>query len=150
MNKKLRQSKILEIINKRDIETQEELCSVLNEMGCSATQATVSRDIRELNLYKVPIMGGGFKYDTKQGPVDTGRSTRVLKDSVLSIGEADKILVIKTSSGMAMAAAAALDAMHLREIEGTIAGDDTIMCAVKCDGELGPQIQKLEKLLFGE
>lgn len=148
MKKRDRQKKILELISTQNIETQEELCTLLNEQGFLATQATVSRDIKELELYKVSLQGGGFKYDVNRGPVDITKNSRVLKDSVLSIGEADKILVIKTSAGMAMGAAAALDAMHLPEITGTIAGDDTIMCAIKCDGELGPQIERLKELLL--
>lgn len=150
MNKRIRQGKILDIISTRNVETQEELCKLLNEHGFMATQATVSRDIRELDLYKVSVPGGGFKYDTSRGPVDNSKTARVLRDSVISIGEADKIVVIKTASGMAMAAAAAIDAMHLPQITGTIAGDDTIMCAIKCDGESEPQIQSLKALLLGE
>lgn len=150
MKKKIRQSKILEIIKSQNVETQERLCELLNEQGFAATQATVSRDIKELDLYKVSVHGGGFKYDTNKGPVDISKSSRVLKDSVLFVGEADKIIVIKTAAGMAMAAAAALDALNLPQITGTIAGDDTIMCAIKCDGESEPQIQSLKELLLGE
>lgn len=131
--KKVRHRKIVEIIEKNDVETQEELAGYLKEAGFSVTQATVSRDIRELKLTKAPTGSGRQKYVVLRQ--DDGHMSdkyiRVLKDGFSSMAMAQNILVIKTVSGMAMAVAAALDAMHFEELVGCIAGDDTIMAAVK-------------------
>ena len=128
--KKTRHRKIVEIIEKKDVETQEELAGYLKEAGFAVTQATVSRDIRELKLSKVPTGGGKQKYVIlKQDDSHMGdKYIRVLRDGFISMDMAQNILVIKTVSGMAMAVAAAIDAMHLHEIVGCIAGDDTVMC----------------------
>ena len=130
--KSQRQAKILEIISEKNIDTQEELVNALLEEGYNVTQATVSRDIRELKLTKVSE-GGVQKYvvhRTQEKELDE-KYLRVLKDGYVSMDMAQNILVIKTVSGMAMAVAAALDAMNWDEVVGTIAGDDTIMCAIR-------------------
>jgi transcriptional regulator of arginine metabolism len=128
--KKTRHRKIVEIIEKRDVETQEELAGYLKEAGFAVTQATVSRDIRELKLSKVPTGGGKQKYVIlKQDDSHMGdKYIRVLRDGFISMDMAQNILVIKTVSGMAMAVAAAL---KFSEVVGCIAGDDTIMVAVR-------------------
>lgn len=128
-----RHTKIVELINKFDIETQEELADKLNEIGYNVTQATVSRDIRELKLSKVAVDGGKQKYVVLQNQEGwmSEKYIRILKDGFVSMDFAQNILVIKTVSGMAMAVAAALDAMQWHEIVGCIAGDDTIMCAIR-------------------
>ena len=128
-----RQAKILELIRRNDIETQEELSDRLEQEGFQVTQATVSRDIRELKLTKVALSNGRQKYTAimEQDEHLSEKYTRVFKDGFVSMDMAQNILVIKTVSGMAMAVAAALDAMHLHEIVGCIAGDDTIMCAIR-------------------
>lgn len=128
-----RQAKILELIRRNDIETQEELSDRLEQEGFQVTQATVSRDIRELKLTKVALSNGRQKYTAilEQDENLSEKYTRVFKDGFVSMDMAQNILVIKTVSGMAMAVAAALDAMHLHEIVGCIAGDDTIMCAIR-------------------
>lgn len=128
-----RHTKIVELINKYDIETQEDLADKLNKIGFNVTQATVSRDIRELKLSKVAIDGGKQKYVVLQNQEGwmSEKYIRVLKDGFVSMDMAQNILVIKTVSGMAMAVAAALDAMQWHEIVGCIAGDDTIMCAIR-------------------
>lgn len=128
-----RHTKIVELINKYDIETQEELADKLNKIGFNVTQATVSRDIRELKLSKVAIDNGKQKYVVLQNQEGwmSEKYIRVLKDGFVSMDMAQNILVIKTVSGMAMAVAAALDAMQWHEIVGCIAGDDTIMCAIR-------------------
>ena len=118
-----RQLKMLELIKKHEIETQEELSDYLLKEGFQVTQATVSRDIRELKLTNVALREESEDLSEKY--------TRVFKDAYISMDMAQNILVIKTVSGMAMAVAAAIDAMHLHEIVGCIAGDDTIMCAVR-------------------
>ena len=128
-----RQSKILELIRENDIETQEMLADLLDKAGFNVTQATVSRDIRELKLTKATMQSGKQKYvaTAKESSFVTERLNRVFRDGIVSIDYAQNIVVIKTLVGMAMAVAAALDSMENSEIMGTIAGDDTIFCVVK-------------------
>lgn len=128
-----RQRKILDLISNYDIETQEELANLLIDNGFTVTQATVSRDIRELNLTKIPAKSGRQKYvvSNSMTMVPNSKYMRVLNDGILSIETAGNILVIKTVSGMAMAVGAAVDAINIKEIVGCIAGDDTIMCVIK-------------------
>ena len=128
-----RQRKIIELITNYDIETQEELAAKLVENGFNVTQATISRDIRELNLSKIATKGGKQKYAVQSSSdiVSNSKYMRVLNDGIITMDTAGNILVVKTVSGMAMAVAAALDAMQIKEILGCIAGDDTIMCVVK-------------------
>lgn len=128
-----RQAKIIDLIGKYDIETQEELAEHLKQEGYKVTQATISRDIRELKLTKIASNNGRQKYIPMQNR-STGineKYLRVLKDGFVSMDMAQNILVVKTVSGMAMAVAAAIDAMHWPEVAGCIAGDDTIMCAIR-------------------
>ena len=128
-----RQRKIIELITNYDIETQEELAAKLVENGFNVTQATISRDIRELNLTKIATKGGKQTYAVQSSSdiVSNSKYMRVLNDGIITMDTAGNILVVKTVSGMAMAVAAALDAMQIKEILGCIAGDDTIMCVVK-------------------
>ena len=128
-----RQRKIIELITNYDIETQEELAAKLVENGFNVTQATISRDIRELNLTKIATKGGKQKYAVQSSSdiVSNSKYMRVLNDGIITMDTAGNILVVKTVSGMAMAVAAALDAMQIKEILVCIAGDDTIMCVVK-------------------
>ena len=133
-----RHSQIIRLISQYDIETQEELAEKLNESGFQVTQATVSRDIRELKLTKISKPGGGSRYAVLQS-VDQEMSrkyTDVLRTSFQSMDLAQNILVVKTVSGMAMAAAAALDEMQIPEIVGSIAGDNTLMCVARSVDEL--------------
>ena len=146
--KKKRHDKILEIINNHEIDTQGELAQLLRGSGFNVTQATVSRDIRELGLVKVTASGGKQKYQAAK-PVNEqkNRLIRVLKDSVQSVDQAQNILVIKTGSGMAMAAAAALDHLEFPEVVGSIAGDDTIMAAVRTSEETVLLMEKIRRML---
>lgn len=147
--KKVRHSKIVDIIQKYDVETQEELAEYLKAAGFQVTQATVSRDIRELKLSKVPTGDGRQKYVVIRH-TDAGLSDkyiRVLKDGFLSMDMAQNILVIKTVSGMAMAVAAAVDAMKFPEVVGCIAGDDTIMVAVRTVDETKMLMDKLRGII---
>lgn len=147
--KRDRQSKILEIIQKYDVMTQEELAERLGEQGVIVTQATVSRDIRELKLNKVPLPGGGQKYAVP-GREDDGmenRFVRVLRDGFLSMDTAQNILVVRTVPGMAMAVAAALDAQEFQEVVGCIAGDDTIFVAVRTQEAAEELKEKLQGIL---
>ncbi len=144
-----RQEKIIEIIMKQDIETQEELAKHLNDAGFSVTQATVSRDIKALHLEKIPNERGGSKYIYPQAKTaDKAKYLRIFKDGYSGILEAGNIVVIKTVSGMAMAVAAALDDMQIPEIVGSIAGDDTIMCATKSSEDAHVAIHKITKLIM--
>ena len=137
-----RQAKMLELIKRNDIETQEELSDYLEREGYQVTQATVSRDIRELKLTKVAMSNGRQKYENL-----SQKYVRVFHDGFVSMDMAQNILVIKTVSGMAMAVAAALDAMHMHEIVGCIAGDDTIMCAIRSVDDTVAVMNRLKKLV---
>lgn len=147
--KKTRHGKIIELIQKYDVETQEELAARLREAGFAVTQATVSRDIRGLKLSKVPAAGGRQKYVVlKQDDGHMGdKYIRVLRDGFVSMDMAQNILVMKTVSGMAMAVAAALDALKFTEIVGCIAGDDTIFLAVRTVEETQALMEKLHNML---
>lgn len=144
-----RQSKLLELIQKNEIETQEELLHHLLKEGFAVTQATVSRDIRELKLTKIAISGGRQKYAVLNDSTEilSEKYIRVLKDGFLSMDMAQNILVIKTVSGMAGAVCASLDAMNLREIVGSIAGDDTIMCAIRTVEDTASIMKRLRKII---
>ncbi len=144
-----RQSKIIELINKNDIETQEDLADLLTQAGYNVTQATISRDIRELKLTKISVDDGKQKYIVLNN-TETGLSekfVRVLKDGFVSMDMAQNIIIVKTVSGMAMAVAAALDALHIQGIMGCIAGDDTVMCVIKTTEETIIVMEKLNKLI---
>ena len=144
-----RHSKIISLISQYDIETQEELAEKLNESGFQVTQATISRDIRELKLTKIAKPGGGSKYAVLRNMNQemSQKYISILKNSFQSMDLAQNILVIKTVSGMAMAAAAALDDMNFQEIVGCIAGDNTIMCAVRSVDEAILLMEKIRKML---
>lgn len=144
-----RHRKIIELISTCNIETQEDLAARLNEEGFQVTQATVSRDIRELKLTKVPAEGGGQRYAVHQstGSAMNEKYMRVLKDGFVSMDMAQNILVIKTVAGMAMAVGAALDALHWQEIVGCIAGDDTVFCAVRTVEDTPLLMDKLRKMM---
>ncbi len=144
-----RHGKILELIRRYDIETQEELSERLLEEGYPVTQATVSRDIRQLHLTKVSKGDGRQKYVslTKSDTEMTEKYTRVFREGFLSMEMAQNILVVKTVSGMAMAVAAALDHMDCHEIVGSIAGDDTIMCAVRSVEDTETLMERLRRIV---
>lgn len=144
-----RQTKILELIQKYDIETQEELSAYLTRDGYQVTQATVSRDIRELKLTKIAMDNGRQRYAVLSD-ADTGmaeRLVRVLREGFVSMDYAGNILVIKTVSGMASAVGAAVDAIKLSEIIGSIAGDDTLMCVIRTEEDAVNIMNKLRKLV---
>ena len=139
--KNARHEQILLLVEKYEIETQEELAERLNEAGFTVTQATVSRDIRQLQLRKIPSANGGFHYAVGAlGKEDLSLMyKRVLEDAFVSADCAGNLVVVHTVSGMAMAAAAAIDSLDWREVLGCIAGDDTIMIAVRSE-EDGPEV----------
>ena len=144
-----RHEKIIELIEQYDIETQDELAELLRKEGFDVTQATVSRDIRQLALSKVPGKNGRQKYallnhqDHQMAEKDVG----ILREAFVSMDQAQNILVIKTVSGMAMAVATALDNIGWKEIVGCIAGDDTIMCAIRTMEDAQTVMAELEKIV---
>lgn len=149
--KNSRHMKILELIGENHIETQEELAHALKQAGFDVTQATVSRDIRELKLTKLSGGEGRQYYGLPQdssGQPDS-KYIRVLKDGFLNARSAKNILVVMTVPGMAMAVAAAVDALGFSEIIGSIAGDDTIFCATESDEDAMKLAEKLQKLAAG-
>jgi transcriptional regulator of arginine metabolism len=127
-----RQAKLIEIVADESIETQEELSARLRDLGFDSTQATVSRDIKELRLVKVPAGSGRYRYNLPAAEKTTsldGRLRTIFRESVISFQPAQNIVVVKTLPGAAMAAAAAVDAMNLSEMLGSLAGDDTAFLA---------------------
>ncbi|MDD6615660.1 MAG: arginine repressor [Lachnospiraceae bacterium] len=144
-----RQAKIVDLISRYDIETQEELAEHLNREGYKVTQATISRDIRELKLTKIATNDGRQKYALMNagGTGMNEKYLRVLAEGFVSMDMAQNILVVKTVSGMAMAVAAALDAMHWSEVAGCIAGDDTIMCAIRSAEDTVRVMEKINKIV---
>lgn len=143
-----RHSKIIELIGQYEIETQEELADRLNQAGFRVTQATVSRDIRELKLTKM-MVDGRQRYAAVQSEAGcmSEKYIGILREGFLSMDMAQNILVIKTVSGMAMAVGAALDSMHWGEVVGCIAGDDTIFCAIRTVDDTLLVMEKIKKLL---
>ena len=149
--KKGRQEKILELITKYEIETQDELIEFLGEEGYNVTQATISRDIRDLELVKVAMNDGAYKYVvshvSKKGPRQTGLLAHPVVDTILSINCAQNIIVVKTTPGMAQAVAISIDHIPDSDILGCVAGDDTIIIVTTdTDKALGVSV-KLKKLL---
>ena len=147
--KQNRHQKIAELIAEYEIETQEELAEKLREAGFAVTQATISRDIRQMNLSKVPTGSGRQKYVIlrPENGAMSDKYIRVLKDAFISMDMAQNILVMRTVSGMAMAVAAALDAMHFNELDGCIAGDDTVMMAVRSVEDTKVLMGKIRELI---
>ena len=147
--KKSRHQKIKELVEQFEIETQEELADKLKEAGYAVTQATVSRDIRELKLSKIPMGDGRQKYAIliHSDHYLSDKYIRVLKDGFVSMDMAQNILVVKTVSGMAMAVAAAIDAMKMKEIVGSIAGDDTIMMAIRTVEDTQTVMEKIYNVM---
>ncbi len=142
-----RHGKILELIETYEIDTQEALAAHLNAAGYKVTQATVSRDIKQLQLEKVPTLTGS-KYVFPEAKIaDKEKYLNVLKAGYIRCEKAGTIVVVKTVSGMAMAVAAAMDSLKFNEIVGSIAGDDTIMCATRSDSEAEELINIMHKLL---
>ncbi len=129
-----RQAKILELIEHNEIETQEELSSRLRDLGYETTQATVSRDIRDLRLVKVLSPGGTYHYATSAQETESsfvGRLQNIFRECVTSVDCAQNIVVIKTLPALASAAAMAIDAMRVPKVVGTLSGDDTVFILMR-------------------
>lgn len=133
--KKKRLEKILELIEKYDVENQDVLMKLLHQEGFHVTQATVSRDIKELDLIKVVTGYGGYKYMKRESDrkASSDKYISIFRESVIGMDYAGNLVVIKSHNGMANAACAAIDTMHFSDILGTIAGDDTIFVACKSE-----------------
>ena len=144
-----RHAKILELIETYEIETQDELAQKLCEEGFNVTQATVSRDIREMKLTKIATEKGRQKYAviSSHDSEVTERMTRVFREAVVKMDYAQNMIVIKTLSGMGMAVAVAMDNMQTPEILGTIAGDDTVFCVVRNHNQAAVIIEKLYRII---
>ena len=140
-----RHALILNLIEKENVETQEELAVLLKKRGVSVTQATVSRDIKELRLIKVLCENGGYKYATVD-KAEAGmkeRFVRIFSDSVINITSSGNIVILKTLSGSAAAAAEAVDSMHWDDIAGTMAGDNTIFIVAKNEKVVPEIVERL-------
>ena len=132
--KSQRQAKIIEIISTRNVETQEQLLAALQQEGFRGTQATISRDIKELRIVKELTSLGTYRYTTSTNEVEgsfTGRLNMIFRECVISYDYAQNIVVIKTLPGLASAAGSAIDSMNLSIILGTLAGDDTVMVVMR-------------------
>ena len=129
-----RQAKIMEIISNRNVETQEQLLSELQEAGFHSTQATISRDIKELRIIKELTSFGTYRYSVSTNDVSTsfsGRLNMIFRECITSFDYAQNILVIHTLPGLASAAASAIDAMNMSVVLGTLAGDDTVFVVMR-------------------
>ena len=148
--KTIRQQKILELIKENVFDTQEDLQQKLKECGFNVTQATVSRDIRELGIIKSDGEDGVYKYragkDPEQGKIN-GKLSLILRQAVSKVSCANNLVVLKTYTGMGSAAGAAIDAMELDGVIGTLAGDDTVLVVTKDNDDANFVIEELNFLL---
>lgn len=148
-----RHQKIIELIEKYDIKTQEELTKKLHEAGYDVTQATVSRDIKDMNLQKASNKKNGRKRyvlpDSHKGGM-ADKYVRIIKDGLVKMETAQNILVFKTVPGMAMAVAAAIDSLNYEEIVGSIAGDDNIIAVTKTSETAELLMEKVRETLKKE
>jgi transcriptional regulator of arginine metabolism len=144
-----RHAKILELIREHDIETQDELLRHLREAGFDVTQATVSRDIKELRLIKTLSGSGRYKYSTgSDGSADmSSKFHSLFTDSALSVDYAMNMLVIKCMNGMAQAVCASMDAMYWKDFVGTLAGEDTILVVCRTEAAARETMEELQKLI---
>ncbi len=150
--KTARQAKILDIIEKNEVETQEELAIMLKNEGFNVTQATISRDIREMRLTKISTDSGKQKYSVvnNNDAELSERLKRVFREAVIKLDYSQNMIVIKTLNGMGMAVAVAVDNMQTSDILGSIAGDDTVFCVAKTHNQAIDFIQMLNRIIDGE
>lgn len=142
-----RQGQILKIIHEQNIKTHEQLIGELNKIGFNVTQATVSRDIKELGLIKIPMPGGGSVYSSSNDiPEELDRRINMLTDTVRSVDYAMNNVVVKTYPGMASAVAASVDASMRNDFLGSIAGDDTLLIITRNEEKSAEITEKLRKL----
>ncbi|MCI5705290.1 MAG: arginine repressor [Oscillospiraceae bacterium] len=148
--KSKRQQEILDIVAQRDIETQEQLLDALKERGVSTTQATISRDIKQLHLVKELTAGGIYKYAVSQRKTalnNVGRLQTIFRQGVTSYDMAQNIVVLRTMPGLASAAAAAIDAMEIPELVGSLAGDDTVILIMRTNGSAEEFCEEIREML---
>lgn len=147
MKRAQRQSKILDLITKYDVETQEELAALLRDIGENVTQATVSRDIKELGLIKV-ASGNKYRYAyaEKHEPKLSVKMVNLFKESVVTIASSQNLIVIKTLAGTASAAASLIDKLGMIEILGTVAGDDTILVVINGEDNVSKVLDKFNQI----
>ena len=144
-----RHAKILEIINSHNVETQEDLQALLSASGYHVTQATVSRDIKELRLVKTPSQTGGYHYTTAKSGAEhiSAKFHSIFASSVVSVRYAQNIVVVQCLPGMAQAACAAMDSLHWDQVIGTLAGDDTFICVVTNQQDAEELVLELKKMM---
>ncbi|WP_184663507.1 transcriptional regulator AhrC/ArgR [Texcoconibacillus texcoconensis] len=149
MNKGQRHIKIREIITNHEVETQDDLVELLQNMGYNVTQATVSRDIKELHLVKVPMIDGRYKYslpaDQRFNPLQ--KLKRALMDSFVSIDRANNLIIIKTLPGNANAIGALIDNLDWEDVLGTICGDDTILIICRSNEDTEPICERFLEMV---
>ena len=150
MYRNARQAKILEIISKNEIETQEELCSELNKLNFNVTQATISRDIKDLKLFKVSGSVKKYKYASLEGAQEelSPRMITFFRESVISINHANNLIVIKTMRGNGQGGGSFVDSLQLDEIIGSVAGDDTVLVVVDSTEHTAAVADKLREYLL--
>ncbi len=146
-----RQAAILEIIRRQSVDTQEELQRLLKEEGYHVTQATVSRDIKEMHLIKILDAGGGYRYSVErhESVQISSKFHSLFSDAVTSVNFAGNIVVIKCLNGMAQAVCAAMDSLHWEGLVGTLAGDDTFIGIAASETRAAQLTEDLKKLLRG-
>lgn len=145
-----RQAAIIDLISNYEIDTQEELTARLREKGFNSTQATVSRDIKELRLIKIASSNGGYRYSVAESEQDSGfapRMRNIFRECVIKVDVAQNLVVLKTLTGMANAAAAALDSMKISNIVGTLAGDDNVLIILRDNGAAQHFFEETHELL---
>ncbi|MBR1867688.1 MAG: arginine repressor [Clostridia bacterium] len=149
MKKNVRQNKIVELISTMEIETQEDLANLLNGYGYKVTQATVSRDIKELGLIKVSGSERKYKYalESEGSSINNEKMLNLFKNCVISIERAQNLVVIKTLGGNGNSAGAIVDKLKIKEIVGSIAGDDTLLIVTHSDSDAETVVNDLKKLL---
>ena len=149
MHRNARQAKILEIIARKEIETQEELCGELNKLNFNVTQATISRDIKELKLYKVAGTLKKYKYAYIEGDGDavSNKMRNLFRECVQSINYANNLIIIKTMRGNAGSAGTFVDSLQIQEVIGCVAGDDTIMLVVDSNENTPKIVERLREYI---
>ncbi len=147
MHRNARQATILDIISKKDIETQEELCAELNKLNFNVTQATISRDIKDLKLYKVAGTTKKYKYAyiENEGDAVNNKMRNLFRECVQSINSANNIIIIKTMRGNGSTAGAFVDSLQFSEIIGSVAGDDTVLIVVDSTEDTSLVVDRLKE-----
>ncbi|MCH5147104.1 MAG: arginine repressor [Clostridiales bacterium] len=149
MQRTLRQQKILEIIAAKEIDTQEELCDELNKVNFNVTQATISRDVKDLKIYKVAGTQKKYRYASLDTYVDTvtDRMTSLFKGCVLAINSVNNLIIVKTMRGNGSTVGVFVDSLQIDEIVGSVAGDDTLLVIVDTNEHTPKVVELLRKYL---